>query len=144
MDRTKLIVGAAVAVLTLGGGGAAIAAQQAQEEGIKGGTITAPQGSGEENEGAENEVAENEKAENEENESGGQNLQGFAKIDQAAAEEAALAAVPGEVREVELESEGGFVAYDVEVSDNGGNLREVIVDAGNGKVVAQGTEGGED
>jgi uncharacterized membrane protein YkoI len=59
-----------------------------------------------------------------------------------AAEKAALDAVPGEVREVELESESGFVVYEVEVAGNDGTLHEVVVDAGNGKVLAQETEGG--
>jgi uncharacterized membrane protein YkoI len=135
MDRKKLIVGAAVAVLVLGGGGAAIAAQQAQEENIKGGTITAPAGSGE-----ENEAVENEKAENEENEAEGKGLEGLARIDKAAAENAALGAVPGEVKETELENENGFVVYEVEVAGKDGKLHEVVVDAGNGKVLAQETE----
>jgi uncharacterized membrane protein YkoI len=130
MDRKRLIVGAAVAILVLGGGGAAIAAQQAQEENIKGGTITAPAGSGEENEAAENEAAENE----------GKGLEGLARIDRAAAEKAALGAVPGEVRETELENESGFVVYEVEVAGKDGNFHEVVVDAGNGKVLAQETE----
>ena len=134
MDRKKLIIGAVAAVLALGGGGAAITAQQAQEEeeNIKGGTITAPPGSGE-----ESEAAENERSENEENEAEGKSLEGFAKIDRAAAEEAALAAVPGETRQVELESESGFVVYEVEVAGNDGKLHEVVVDAGNGKVLSQ-------
>jgi uncharacterized membrane protein YkoI len=130
VDRRKLVVGAAVAILALGVGGVAIATQQGQEdENIKGGSIAAPAGSGEDNEGAENEGAENE-AES-------RNVEGLAKIDRSAAEKAALDAVPGEVREVELESESGFVVYEVEVAANDGTLHEVIVDAGNGKVLAQ-------
>jgi uncharacterized membrane protein YkoI len=120
--KKKLIIGAVAAVMTLGGGSAALAAQQGAEENIKGGTITAPQGSGENAKG----------------------LEGLAKIDRAAAEEAALAAVPGEVREVELESESSFVVYEVEVAGKDGKLHEAVVDAGNGKVLAQETEGGED
>lgn len=140
MDRKKLLIGAAIAILTLGVGGVAIATQQGeQEENIKGGSIAAPAGSDEEDEGAESEGAENEGAENEaaENEAEGKNLEGLAKIDRSAAERAALDAVPGEVREVELESESGFVVYEVEVAGNDGTLHEVIVDAGSGKVLAQ-------
>jgi uncharacterized membrane protein YkoI len=140
MDRKKLLIGAAIAILTLGVGGVAIATQQGeQEENIKGGSIAAPAGSGEENDAAENDDAENEGAENEaaENEAEGNDLEGLAKIDRAAAERAALDAVPGEVREVELESESGFVVYEVEVAGNDGTLHEVIVDAGSGKVLAQ-------
>jgi uncharacterized membrane protein YkoI len=125
VDRRKLVVGAAVAILTLALGGVAIATQQGQEvDDIKGGSIAAPAGSGEENE------AES------------KNVEGLAEIDRSAAEKAALDAVPGEVREVELESESGFVVYEVEVAGNDGTLHEVVVDAGNGKVLAQETEGG--
>src|SRR5918994_4453146 len=131
MDRKKLLIGAAIAILTLGVGGVAIATQQGeQEENIKGGSIAAPAGSDEENEGAESEGAENEGAENEaaENEAEGKNLEGLARIDRSAAERAALDAVPGEMREVELESENGFVVYEVEVAANDGTLHEVVVD----------------
>ncbi len=140
MDKKKLIISAAAAaaVLALGGGGAAIAAQQAQEENIKGGTITAPAGSGGENEAAGNEAAE----ENESAQAG--QLQGLAKIDGAAAEEAALGVVHGQAKDIELENEGGFIVYEVEVAGNDGKLHEVVVDAGNGKVLAQETEQGED
>jgi uncharacterized membrane protein YkoI len=125
VDRRKLVVGAAVAILTLALGGVAIATQQGQEEDdIKGGSIAAPAGSGEENE------AES------------KNVEGLAEIDRSAAEKAALDAIPGEVREVELESESGFVVYEVEVAGNDGTLHEVVVDAGNGKVLARETEGG--
>lgn len=62
------------------------------------------------------------------------------KIDRAAAEEAALGAVPGEVKEVELESEGGSTIYEVEILGKDGKLREVTVDASNGKVLGQEVE----
>lgn len=61
-------------------------------------------------------------------------------IDRAAAEEAALGAVPGEVKETELEREGGSSVYEVEVVGNDGKLREVTVDAGNGRVLGQEVE----
>ncbi len=138
MDKKLVISAAAATVLALGGGGAAIAAQQAQEENIKGGTITAPAGSGVENESAGNEAAE----ENESAQTG--QIQGLAKIDGAAAEEAALGAVPGQAKDIELENEGGFVVYEVEVAGDDSKLHEVVVDAGNGKVLAQETEEGED
>ena len=63
------------------------------------------------------------------------------KIDRAAAEEAALGAVPGEVKETELESEGGSTVYEVEILGKDGKFHEVAVDAGNGKVLGQETEG---
>ena len=142
LDRKKLIaVVAAAAVLTLGAG-TAVVAQQGQEDEtpIKGGSVTAPAGSDVENEANENEADENEA--DEANES--QGLDRLTKIDQGAAEEAALGAVPGEVQETELEDENGFVVYEVEVAGDDGKLHEVVVDAGNGKVLAQETEENED
>src|SRR5215210_1201659 len=129
MDRRKLIVGAAAAVLALGGGGAAVAAQQGALPGQEDdpnitGTVPAP-GGNEGSEGQDNEAAT-------ENEAGGQ-LEGLARIDRAAAEKAALGAVPGDVKETELENENGFVVYGVEIQGKDGRLHEVVVDAGNGK-----------
>ena len=124
VDRKRLIIGAAVTALALGGGGAALATQQAQEEeqDIKG-AVSAPTGSGEENETAETEEP--------------RGLPELTRIDRTAAEEAALGAVPGAVREVELENEHGFVVYEVEVAGLDGALHEVVVDAGNGEVLGQ-------
>jgi DUF917 family protein len=62
------------------------------------------------------------------------------KIDRAAAEEAALDAFPGQVKEVELESEGGSAVYEVEILGKDGKVHEVAVDADNGKVLGQETE----
>jgi hypothetical protein len=59
------------------------------------------------------------------------------KIDRAAAEEAALGAVQGEVKETELEREGGSAVYEVEIAGKDGKLREVTVDASNGRVLGQ-------
>jgi lipopolysaccharide export LptBFGC system permease protein LptF len=59
------------------------------------------------------------------------------KVDRAAAEEAALGTVPGEVKETELENEGGSTVYEVEVAGKDGKLREVTVDADNGRVLGQ-------
>jgi hypothetical protein len=138
MDRKKLIVSAAAAVLAIGGGGAAVAAQQGampgqEEDPNITGTVSAP-GGNEGAEGRENEAVEDEAAT--ENEAGGQ-LEGLARIDRAAAEKAALGAVPGDVKETELENENGFIVYGVEIQGKDGRLHEVVVDAGNGKVLAQ-------
>jgi uncharacterized membrane protein YkoI len=127
MDRRKLIVGVAAAVLVIGGGGAAVAAEQGAlpgqvEDPNITGTVSAPGG--------------NEGAEGHENEADGQ-LEGLARIDRAAAEKAALGAVPGEVKETELENENGFVVYGVEIQGKDGRLHEVNVDAGNGKILAR-------
>jgi uncharacterized protein HemX len=62
------------------------------------------------------------------------------KVDQAAAEEAALSAVPGEVRETELEREGGSAIYEVEVLGEDGKFHEVAVSASDGEVLGQETE----
>ncbi len=113
MDRKRLIVGGVMAALLALGGGAAFAAQQDQEKEeapIAGSSVTAPEENGEENEAAESDLA------------------GIGRI---AARQAALEAVPGEIRDIELENEGGFVVYEVE----DGGLYEVTVDAGNGEVV---------
>ena len=142
MDKKKLAVGAAaVAVLTLGGGaavaaqnpaettGAEAAKQEEQDPHIKG-SIAAP--------------AENEAVEGQDNEAAeSRQLKGLAKIDQAAAEKAALDAVPGTVRDAELGNENGFVVWEVEVQASDGTLQEVKVDAGNGQILAQEAENDE-
>ncbi len=66
------------------------------------------------------------------------------KVDQAAAEEAALDAVPGEVKETELEREAGSTLYEVEIIGRDGALREVTVDAGSGRVLGQEMEENDD
>jgi uncharacterized membrane protein YkoI len=47
----------------------------------------------------------------------------------------ALEEVPGLAVEAELESEGGFLLYEVEILTNDRNLVEVAVDPGNGSVL---------
>ena len=60
----------------------------------------------------------------------------LAKIDQAAAEQAALKAVPGTIHETELEtSDNGYVVYDIELAGKDGKSHEVKVDAGNGEIL---------
>jgi uncharacterized membrane protein YkoI len=141
VDRKRLIIGAVVAVLALGGGGAALAVQQAQEEeqDIKG-TVVAPVESDEENEAVENETPESEAAEEAAETEEARGLAKLTRIDRAAAEEATLSTVPGEVREVELENENGFVVYEVEVASQDSTLYEVILDAGNGEVLGMEVE----
>ncbi len=65
------------------------------------------------------------------------------KVDRAAAEKAALSTVPGQVRETELEREGGAAVHEVEVAGKDGKLHEVTVSASDGKVLGQETEGDE-
>lgn len=64
-------------------------------------------------------------------------LEALATISSDQATQAALAAVPGTVDEVELENENGSVVYDVEVKTADGKLVDVTVDAGDGTVLAQ-------
>lgn len=59
--------------------------------------------------------------------------QGLAKITPAQAQAAALTAVPGTVTSVQLGNENGFLMYDVVIGN-----QEVIVDAGDGKVLYRG------
>ena len=137
MDTKKLVAGAVAAtVLTVGAGGAAIAAQQGtlpgQEENepaINGSVVAPPETETDD----ATETPESEAAEAEQ-------LKGLAKIDQAAAEKAALDAVPGQVVETELENENGFVVYGVEVQSDDGTITDVKVDAGDGTVLAQEAE----
>jgi uncharacterized membrane protein YkoI len=68
-------------------------------------------------------------------------LQKLANIDEAAAEQVALKAVPGTVHETELEtSDNGYLVYDIEIAGDDGKGHEVTVDAGNGKVLHQDLE----
>jgi len=71
-------------------------------------------------------------------------LQKLAKISAEEAAQAATAAVPGTVEETELDNEGGNVVYQVEILADDGSEVDVIIDAGDGKVLAQETEGADD
>jgi uncharacterized membrane protein YkoI len=71
-------------------------------------------------------------------------LQDLATVSQQQAEQAALAAVPGTVAETDLDAENGFVVYSVEVNGADGTVTEVVVDAGNGQVLAQQAQGPND
>jgi len=64
-------------------------------------------------------------------------LEPLATISADDAAAAANAAVPGDVSEVELDSENGAVVYSVEITDTAGEHTEVTVDAGNGAVLRQ-------
>jgi uncharacterized membrane protein YkoI len=149
MNRKKLTVGAVVvAMLALGGGTAYAAAhqQEATQQGTTAqeeqqpqytGSIAAPEEKDQGNEAAdanEGEDQGNEAAESKQ-------LQSLARIDQTTAEQAALEAVPGTVKDTELENENGFVVYGVEIAGNDGKTYDVKVDAGNAKVLQQEVEG---
>lgn len=63
----------------------------------------------------------------------------LAKVTLDQAKAAALAAVPGTVTSIELGEEDGFLVYEVEIGN-----QEVIIDAGNGKVLSQGARDADD
>ncbi len=68
-----------------------------------------------------------------------------AAVDRSEAEAAALEAHPGTVIESELESDGDGLIWEIEI-DQGSAIREVTVDAQNGRVLGaevEGTEGAE-
>jgi uncharacterized membrane protein YkoI len=142
VDKKKLAVGAAAVGVLILGGGAAIAAQNPAETT---GTEGAKQEEQDPNiEGSIAAPAENEAVEDQENEAvESKQLEGLAKIDQAAAEKAALDAVPGIVKDAEPSNENGFVVWEVEVQAPDGTLQEVKVDAGNGQILAQEAENDE-
>lgn len=64
-------------------------------------------------------------------------LEKVAKIDAKAAPKAATDKVPGTAAKPELDEEHGNVVYEVDVTAKDGTVTEVIVDAGNGRVLAQ-------
>ena len=118
-----------------------------EKEGLEKGEKKEVKEAGEENEeaGEKGEASETEKSESGEmGESTlvgtipvvkGTNLKALAKINKGEAETAALKLVEGKVEKVRLENEDGYVVYNVKVKYKGNEL-EVLVDAGNGKVVA--------
>lgn len=143
MTMKKIIAGAAAATVLTIGAGAAMAAQQPPQETT--GTQAAQQ---QEQEPSVNgsvaapaETEANDATETSQSDAAeAKQLESLAKIDQAAAEKAALDAVPGEVQQTELDNENGSVVYSVEILGQDGKLQEVVVDAGDGKVLAQAAE----
>lgn len=116
MRAKKLLLALTAAMALLLVGGAAYAAEGGDEEDTYRGSISAP--------------GQDESS-----------LQELAKTDQAAAEQAALEAVPGTVHETELEtSDNGYVVYDIEIAGEDGKNHEVKVDAGNGEILHQDQE----
>lgn len=70
-------------------------------------------------------------------------LESLATISPDQARDAALAAVPGTAGKVELDNENGAVVYSVEITDSSGSDIDVKVDAGNGQVVHQDADDGD-
>lgn len=68
----------------------------------------------------------------------------LATVDEKGANAAAVASFPGSnVVSTSLDDEDGFLVYEVTVKDKAGAITEVIVDAGNAKVLASEVEGNE-
>lgn len=64
-------------------------------------------------------------------------LAAMAKITQADAEKAAVASASGTVQKVELEVEHGCLIYEVKVKGSDSKVREIMVDAGDGKILGE-------
>lgn len=67
-------------------------------------------------------------------------LEGLATISEQEARDIALEAVPGEVGDIELDNENGSVVWSVDVAAADGTDHEVVIDAGNGDILAQGVD----
>jgi len=125
VDVKKVLLAVAVAIVVLVGAGVAYAASSSSE--------TKTIGDDDADESYKGSVSVAGKSES--------SLHKLANIDQAAAEQVALKAVPGTVHETELEtSDNGYLVYDVEIAGKDGKGHEVTVDAGNGKVLHQDLE----
>lgn len=121
--RSRLLAGGvAVAALGLGGTGIAIAQSGGDAKAAYTSSVTV--------------------ADTGENEAADAALAGLAKISPDQAKASALAAVPGTAGQVELENEDGNVVFGVEVTTANGTRMDVKVDAGNGKVLAQDADDG--
>jgi|tagenome__1003787_1003787.scaffolds.fasta_scaffold20841352_1 hypothetical protein len=136
--RQRLVLTGVVAVALVGvGGGVSIAsadrsapasrAGDASHEGPDG-AETDPEFTGSLPAPAETEQSDRDEA---------ASLQALATTSQSQAEATALAAVPGTVAGSELETDEGFVVYQVSVTQADGTVIEVTVDAGNGTVLTQ-------
>ncbi|MDH6238534.1 PepSY domain-containing protein [Cryobacterium sp. CG_9.6] len=128
--------GTGVAVAATNGAAAPGAASPAEEQDPTfTGSVTAPKDAAEgtDAEGTEQEGADSTTGEADESKA----LQPLATTTADEAIAAALAAVPGKAGAAQLESENGYVVYDVEVTVADGTTVDVQVDAGNGTVLAQ-------
>ncbi|MBP1913014.1 PepSY domain-containing protein [Thermococcus stetteri] len=73
--------------------------------------------------------------ENEKEDQEAKTLQDLAKITVEQAKDSALSVVNGTINKVELGNENGYLVYSVEVKTADGVIKDVKVDAGNGKVL---------
>lgn len=146
--RRGIVAGATLAALVAGGGLSVAAAAQGsppdttapasrQETGQEAGeqpdasftsSITSPEAP-EGKDGSEADEAAQDKADE-------AALAKLATVTPAQASEAATKAVPGKAATPKLENEDGNVVYSVEVTDAAGTVHDVVVDAGNAKILA--------
>jgi uncharacterized membrane protein YkoI len=68
--------------------------------------------------------------------SGGGGAPAAAEVPVARAVDAALKAAPGRVAEIELDDEHGVTAWEIDVVTDGGDRRDIAVDAATGEVLA--------
>lgn len=73
--------------------------------------------------------------ENEKEDQEAKTLQDLAKITVEQAKDSALSVVNGTINKVELDNENSYLVYSVEVKTADGVIKDVKVDAGNGKVL---------
>ncbi len=67
-------------------------------------------------------------------------LQQLATVTEEQARQAATGSVPGTVNTIELDDEGGFVVWEVDITKDDGTTVEVLVDAGDASILAQETD----
>ena len=70
----------------------------------------------------------------------GSSLAKVAKVTAEQASEAALKAVPGTIKDVDLDTEDGWVVWEIEVASENGQEVNLLVDAGSAKVLHQETD----
>ncbi|WP_405219111.1 PepSY domain-containing protein [Agrococcus sp. Ld7] len=131
--KYAVATGIVAATLALGGAGIAMATSDSEDTAVTG-TVEAPP----EETAADGTEVETTDAEED------ATLRDLATVTPDEAEAAALAAVPGTIREVDLDDEDGFVVYEVEVTAADGTVTGVLIDAGDASVLAQEAEDADD
>ncbi|SFE96673.1 PepSY domain-containing protein [Blastococcus tunisiensis] len=128
IGKRAVVVTAGTAVVLAAAGGVAVATVGGEEGGedlTRPGTVAVDESTLPEDDAEESEA-----------------LADLATVDEAAAVDAAVESVGGEVVRAELEEEDGFVVWEVEVRGDDGTLHEVTIDAGDAGVL--GTEAEDD
>ncbi|MGB3829098.1 MAG: PepSY domain-containing protein [Ornithinimicrobium sp.] len=142
-DGKKIAIAAAALGGVLLAGGATIAAAAPDDSKSTGtsdeasftGTITAP---AEMPEGDETKEGSAEEKAQEEAETTA--LADLATVNEDQARTSATDAVPGTVGKIELDDEDGFVVWEAEITQADGTMVEVLIDAGDGRVLTQEVE----